>query len=253
MIQEIQSAGFTVYEVFAKREELSRLPLGAPIGTPAGAPTDIPTIVLLHGYGANGRDLIDCASFFKNASQYRWLFPEAPLELESFGSSSKAWFDLDIMAFQRSLMKGEDVLFDQKTFSRIEKLIDSLKFALTEIHLNLNNCILGGFSQGSMVALMAALMWKVPLKGVLLFSSADVYGEKKWNELVDLSSHRAPIFQSHGTFDQVLGYESAKNLHERLRKSNFKVDFHPFQGSHEIPSSILSAAGKWADRCLLSS
>jgi len=97
--------------------------------------------------------------------------------------------------------------------------------------------VLGGFSQGSMVALRAAIQESIQLSGVLILSGSliDKVGTQ---QLLDTAT-KVPCFQSHGTADQVLGIENAKALNQLLLENNWPVEWHSFPGGHEIPPVIM--------------
>jgi phospholipase/carboxylesterase len=48
-----------------------------------------------------------------------------------------------------------------------------------------------------------------------------------------------PVFQSHGTQDDLLPYVGAERLRDALNKSGLIVEWHSFRGGHEIPESVL--------------
>src|SRR3954462_9332160 len=69
---------------------------------PADAST---TVVLLHGFGAPGTDLVPLANAIASpGSAPRFVFPEAPLELDRF---SRAWWLLDLEALEAELARGQ--------------------------------------------------------------------------------------------------------------------------------------------------
>jgi phospholipase/carboxylesterase len=108
--------------------------------------------------------------------------------------------------------------------------------------------ILGGFSQGSMVALDAILRGAVRPAGLVLMSGTLV-NEAGWSPhfaaLKDL-----PVVQTHGTLDELLPFEGAKRLRDRLAAAGAKLTWVPFRGGHEIPPAALEAvAGLVRDAC----
>ena len=211
-------------------------------------PTQSPvntTVVLLHGYGANGRDLIPCASFFQKAREWNWVFPEASIDLGGMGfSGAKAWFDLDVAQFQAAAMGGGGIQFDRKTLAAASSCALKVQKILEELKLDPKRTVVGGFSQGAMLALMVALAMPVSPMGVLLFSCADVFGEENFAALLKGDKKLPPIFQSHGRNDAVLGFSSGEAVRERLLGAGFDVDFREFRGGHEIPPQVLQSADR---------
>jgi len=66
-------------------------------GDPQGA-----TIILLHGYGADNRDLASLAKLCEIAPRPTWIFPNGPLTIRfSPFYSGKAWFPIDMTSLNR--------------------------------------------------------------------------------------------------------------------------------------------------------
>src|SRR4029079_12146277 len=96
--------------------------------------------------------------------------------------------------------------------------------------------ILGGFSQGSQVALRTLLRWPQDLKapdGLVLFSSSII--DQAGTTALLATAPKVPVVQSHGSWDQVLPLRSAKVLRDLLSETGFGVEWLEFPGAHEIP------------------
>ncbi len=93
---------------------------------PAEAST---TVVLLHGFGAPGTDLVPLASAID--APVRFVFPEAPLELDRF---SRAWWLLDLEALEAELAVGQPR-------DRRAEIPDGLPSARTQINRLLDQVI----------------------------------------------------------------------------------------------------------------
>ena len=50
-----------------------------------------PVVMLLHGFGAPGDDLVPLADVIEAPRGTRWLFPEGPLPLNMGFGDSRAW------------------------------------------------------------------------------------------------------------------------------------------------------------------
>lgn len=189
--------------------------------------------VFLHGYGANGKDLVGLSQQedLKNL-EANWYFLEAPLsppELAMFGG--RAWFNLTLSSLgPQADMKD---FYDQEN-KELENSFEQLKGTLWDLNLNLKNTFIGGFSQGAMMA--SKLFFESPkdYKGLISFSGAPLH-RKKWN-LKDADSTQK-IFLSHGMQDPVLPFQCAKDLEGEIVGFNKKT--HWFNGQHEIPYQVL--------------
>jgi phospholipase/carboxylesterase len=103
--------------------------------------------------------------------------------------------------------------------------------------------LLGGFSQGSMLALDVALRTKRPLAGLVLLSGT-LLAKREW---VPLMAERAglKVFQSHGTEDPILPYRIAEKLRHALEGAGMRVSFTRFEGGHGIPPQVMRDFGTW--------
>src|SRR5262245_50743101 len=62
------------------------------------------TVVLLHGFGASGDDLVPLADVIDAPA--RFVFPEAPIELGGLYGDSRAWWMLDLARLEEELRRG---------------------------------------------------------------------------------------------------------------------------------------------------
>lgn len=198
-----------------------------------------PLVILLHGYGAPGDDLLALAHFLKLPPGTRLLFPEAPLALD-FGG--RAWWMLDLELFERRA-RGERVdrsdeipaaLPDVR--AQVSELIDT---ASARLSIAPERMILGGFSQGAMLACDIALHAAVKPAGLVLLSST-LIARAEWEPRM-ASAAGLPILQTHGKSDPLLDYRDALRLSELWRAHGAELTFVGFEGGHEIPPIALGA------------
>ncbi|HEX4352129.1 MAG TPA: hypothetical protein VHZ95_04430, partial [Polyangiales bacterium] len=126
-------------------------------GTDHAGGGDGPVVILMHGYGAGGDDLVPLAQMMPVAPRVRFVFPAAPLtppELAMFGG--RAWWPIDIEALQRRAAAGQAELRALETppglaeaRSQVIELFDEVQ---RELSVTGERIILGGFSQGAMLA-----------------------------------------------------------------------------------------------------
>ena len=108
--------------------------------------------------------------------------------------------------------------------------------------------MLGGFSQGSMLACDFALRDPRPLAGLALLSST-VICRSEWQKLAP-SRAGLPVLQSHGKDDPILPFALAENERDLLRDAGLDVEFVAFNGGHGIPGGVLDALGRFLNRAL---
>jgi len=198
-----------------------------------------PTVIMLHGYGANGRDLAGLASYPELSKlDYNWVFIEAPLsppELAAFGGY--AWFNLTLSSFGPNMSAETLEKFYGMTTDEFKKSLEMIESTIWDLDLK-GDVYIGGFSQGAMMA--ANVFFKSPnqYKALIAMSGAPL-NFKNWSELTEAKK----IFISHGEQDPVLPVKCGKDLKEKVVVAKGLVEEHWFQGGHEIPPSVLNKLG----------
>lgn len=210
---------------------------------PADAST---TVVLLHGFGAPGDDLVALAQYLgPRAPATRFVFPAAPLELGGLYGDSRAWWLLDLARLEAELRAGgrtdrSNELPDGLPAARehLTRLLDQLqaRYSIPDAQL-----VLGGFSQGAMLSLDVALHRATPPSALILMSGT-LIAEPEWAPRMSRLAN-VPIVMSHGKHDALLPYGVAETLRDKLTTAGAKIGWHPFLGGHEIPPAVLAAVG----------
>ncbi len=212
-------------------------------------PTDAKTtVVLLHGFGAPGDDLVSLASYLQRGAGVtaRFVFPEAPIELGGLYGDSRAWWRLDLAKLEADLRSG--AVRDRRTEvpeglpevrAQLSRWLDEL---CTKLSFGADEVVLGGFSQGAMLALDVALHRPAPPAGLILMSGT-LLAESEWSPRM-ASLKGVPVMQSHGKHDTLLPFSIAELLRDQLIAAGAVVDWQPFAGAHEIPPPVLAAAAK---------
>jgi phospholipase/carboxylesterase len=218
--------------------------------TPENADRTPLTVILMHGYGAPGDDLVGLAGGIDAPVGTTFVFPEAPALLGGAGmdfGDARAWWEIDVSRFQRALARGnlDEVMNEVPTglseaTDRVLTMLDALE---RERGVAAERVVLGGFSQGSMLALDVALRSTRPFAGLALLSST-LLAQGSW---VPLMAARAGlrVFQSHGSTDGILPYAIADRLRRALVDAGLKVSFTSFDGGHGVPPSVVRDLGAW--------
>jgi phospholipase/carboxylesterase len=211
---------------------------------------DGPLLVLLHGYGAPGTDLVGLWRVMRVPRELRFAFPEAPLALPGFGYEARAWWQIDITRFQRPLSADElRARTSEKPagldFAR-ERVVACLDTLQRELGVPPERIVLGGFSQGAMLACEVVLSDPRPFAGLVMLSSTLIHGEA-WRERV-AARGKLPVFQSHGESDPILPFHVAEALRKLWTDAGAEVDWAAFRGAHEIPNAVLDRLGAFVTR-----
>jgi phospholipase/carboxylesterase len=156
--------------------------------------------------------------------------------------SGRAWFPLRLAELEK---RGVD--FTQVSPDGMEKAVEQALKAVEAVRakhkLEWNQIVVGGFSQGAMIALEVALRAPQSPAGVTLFSSTLV-NEPLLLELI--KKHQGlRFFQSHGQNDAMLPFELAERLDTLLNANGMNGMLYAFRGGHEIPMVVLREWSSW--------
>lgn len=224
-------------------------PLEATVVAPSTPPSGA-VCVLLHGFGAPGTDLVPLSQVLRAPAGTTFVFPRAPLDLGAAFAGGRAWWMIDIAALQTAMASGRHRDLAGSEPDGLDEARAKLAACLDAIDAELEptRLVLGGFSQGSMLATDYALSSDRRLEGLILFSGT-LLAEPRWTGAAAARSG-LPVVQSHGRSDPVLPYAGAERLRDVLVSGGLPVDFVPFAGGHEIPLPAVERASGLLSRVL---
>ncbi len=213
---------------------------------------DGPLVVLMHGFGAPGDDLVGLLPVLRVAPEVRFAFPEAPLSLSEFPFAARAWWPLDLAGLEQARMRGE--LQDRAAevpeglASAREHVVALLDELQTSLGMSSERIVLGGFSQGSMLAMDVALSDLRPLAGLVLLSTTLINADQ-WRARLPKRAG-LPVFQSHGRRDPLLPFAAAQRVRELWQGVGSPVSWTEFDGGHELPPRVLQGLCAFIAQCL---
>ena len=192
---------------------------------------DYPAIILLHGYGSDENDLFSFADYLPN--KFTIISLRAPFETPMGGF---CWFSIN---FNNSNQKWSDSKQANESISALCSEIDHL---IAKYSLNPNQIDLMGFSQGAVISWCLLLDFPMKINRAICMSGyIDRTLLKK-----DINSYRdVTAYSSHGTNDEVIPFEWAKNSIELLKKNNRKVIFNAFNDAHNVSQENFQNIIKW--------
>lgn len=206
---------------------------------------DGPIVVLLHGFGAPGDDLVSLADVIEAPAGTRFVFPAAPNKLEGGWGDARAWWMIDMEALEEALESGKERDLTRQVPEGLAEARARLTALVDELpgKLGAGPLVLGGFSQGAMLSTDVALHIERPLAGLILMSGTYL-AEHEWQPLM---ARRAGlrVFQSHGTGDPILPYKNAELLRDALGAAGAWVDWVSFKGAHTIPPAVIAGVSRF--------
>jgi len=190
--------------------------------SPASGGSPKSLVVFVHGYGADGNDLIGIGrEWSKSLSSTAFVSPHAP-ELCPGTPMGRQWFPLT-MRDPRELVQG---------VARARPALDVFLDAELERHqLHESACVLVGFSQGTMLALHVGPQRRRRLAGILGYSGllADPAALKAG------AVEKPPVLLIHGDRDDLIPVTAVFSAAEGLAAAEIPVEWHISQG---IPHGI---------------
>ncbi|SLM47160.1 putative Carboxylesterase [Nitrospira japonica] len=200
-----------------------------------------PAVILLHGFGAPGNDLVPIGDALAVPPGTRFIFPEGPLSL-SFGyGDSRAWWLIDMARLEADRAAGRVRDLSTEVPRGLPQARAALEQLLVELPrvlpVDYKKTVIGGFSQGAMLTCDLAMRTAHPFAGLVQLSGT-LLARQEWRPSVAKRSG-FPVFQSHGTQDPILPYGMAERLRDALTQAGLAVAWHSFRGGHEIPEPVM--------------
>ncbi|GAB3724870.1 alpha/beta hydrolase [Flavobacterium koreense] len=181
-----------------------------------------PLLLLLHGYGSNEEDLFSFAS--ELPEEYYIVSARAPYDM-MYGSY--AWYAINFDADEN---KFSDIGQAQQSRDLIATFIDEL---VANYAIDANDVTLIGFSQGCILSYSIAVSYPQKVQRVVAMSgyfNEEIAIENfKENDLSKLK-----IFASHGSVDQVVPVDWARNSIPKLKELGIDIVYKEYPVGHGV-------------------
>ncbi len=211
---------------------------------------DGPLVVLMHGFGAPGTDLVGLERMLRVPGGTRFAFPEAPLSLPEFPFPARAWWRIDLARFEQARTQADLLARSNEVPEGLvharERVIACLNELQERLSVPSEKIVLGGFSQGAMIACDVALSDPRPLAGLALLSTTLISAQTWLPRMSRREGLR--VFQSHGQVDAILPFVAADKLRELWVEAGAEHEWVEFRGGHEIPPPVLEKLGAFITR-----
>ena len=212
--------------------------LSGPSRPPASGGKPRRLVILLHGLGADGNDLIGLAPYWARLlPDAEYLSPNAPFpcDMAPYGYQ---WFS--------SQDRSPDAVLGgvRAAAPILDAFIDE---ALEQRGLGSGELALVGFSQGTMMSLFAGLRRAEPVAGIVGFSGRLLAPELLASEL----RSRPPVLLVHGTEDPLVPYSSLAAAETTLKAAGVPVETVTSVGiGHSIDDQGLRRGGQFLKKVL---
>lgn len=207
---------------------------------PDGTPDSM--VILLHGVGSNGQDLISLAPMWAQyVPQTVFVSPDAPFACDM---APPGWAD----SYQWFSLQNRDpaVMIEgvKTVFPLVEEFIAT---QLERYNLPLSRLVLAGFSQGTMTSLYVAPRLQDKIAGVLGYSGALLVDGDSQESL----KNTPPLHLIHGEADDVVPVQAWSAAKSFLQDNGFTVTGHTTPGlGHNIDGQGIASGGEFLKHIL---
>ena len=195
-------------------------------------------VILIHGYGSNGDDLISLARMIRPAlPDAAFVAPNAPLEIPRMAAAYQ-WWPIETFSMTERAAGAAAAAPGLDAF-----ITDELAAA----GLSADRLLLVGFSQGTMMSLHVGLRRPEPVAGIVGISGMLVAPERLRAEI----GSRPPVLLVHGTADGVVPFRSMEMAETALTAIGVDVRTHVSPGvGHSVGEDGLLATTEFARRAI---
>ncbi len=209
---------------------------GPRLGTLSGTTRQL--VILLHGYGADGADLISLGRQWQQfLPDAEFIAPNAPQFCQN-PPMGYQWFPLNVTEHGVVSTPLERWQGAQEAAPVINSFIEA---ELERAGLEPSALALAGFSQGAMMALHVGLRQAVSPAAIVSYS-----GMLLGPEHLSATTAKPPVFLAHGSVDEIVPFEAMALTKEALQSANIEVTTYVERGiGHGIDGEATWLGGEF--------
>lgn len=203
--------------------------------------SDVPVksaVIMLHGYGSDGDDLLSMAPFLaKGLKNTAFYAPNAPQKVDT----GFKWFDF---CMEESPTVLERFMYIERLMKEASKVVpvvqDFVSYIQRKHEIPFQKIVLMGFSQGGLLSLMSGLTYPEIIGGIIACSSVPL----AINTALPIEEvlEKPPVLLTHGMADDVVPFVGEQITENTLRNIDISVKVHTVNGmGHAIDNSCLVA------------
>ena len=191
-----------------------------------------PVVILLHGVGSNEQDLFSFANQLPD--NFLVVSARGPYAI---GPDSYAWYQVDFSTGKPVYNVGQAEKSRNVILEFIAQLKEQYPFDDKQVYI----C---GFSQGAIMAYSLGLTRPDIIKGIAVMSGR-LLEEVKPLIASDEKLKSLSVFISHGTNDNVLTIQYAREALAYLKKRNLIPTYKEYNEGHTISSEMFADLVNW--------
>jgi phospholipase/carboxylesterase len=200
-------------------------------GDPDGA------LVLLHGRGADERDLFPLLDALDPERRFVGATPRGPLALPPGGAH---WYALG------GIGTPERTTFDA-SYAALTEWLDAF---LAERGVGHDRLALGGFSQGGVMSYAIGLGRGRPRPAALTVFSSFIPRVEGFELDLSTPPPLPPVAIGHGTLDPVIGVEWGRQARDVLEAAGAEVLYRETPMYHQLDPDFVHEVSRWLERVI---
>ncbi|MDA7817515.1 serine esterase [Sulfurimonas sp.] len=196
-------------------------------------PSKVPSkkiMIILHGRGDSSEGFTNLPDFL-NIDEMNYILLDAPFEY----FTGYSWYQLP----------PEQLPGIEYSSTLLTKVLDEL----FQEEFNAHESFLFGFSQGSLLTFEFGARYHNVLAGYIAVSGY-IYDAKKLLKDMNQDVNKSNWLCTHGTFDNVLPYNTSQRQVKILQDSGFDIEFKSYDKDHSIDAEELKMISEWMKNIL---
>ena len=207
------------------------------ITRPSSLEENAPLLILFHGYGSEENDLFSFAA--ELPEELFVISVRAPYPMQPHGN---AWYAINFDADQGKWSDNEQAI---QSRDLIATFIDQ---AIANYPVNKDSVSLLGFSQGCILSYAVALTYPEKINNIIALSG---YVNEDLFEVKDANAYKHLNFYcSHGSVDQVIPVDWARQAPKYLSTLNIKHQFSEFPVGHGVAPQNFYEFKNWLEELI---
>lgn len=196
------------------------------------------SLIWLHGLGADCEDFAFLPEFLSLPSSLglRYVFPNAPKRPISLngGMVMRAWYDIAAGDLDRE----GDLAGIDSSLTEVESLIEAER----ALGIPPQNILVGGFSQGSVLAIETLTQLGTKVGGAIALSG---YLPRDEEKIPAAQPDQGTLFMAHGLEDSLIRPELGIRARDALRRKGYEIHWSVWPIGHSVSEAELGALRDW--------